>query len=364
MDGAGHIEALSLSFTVGTGAGILLFSHLPGSIPGAAASAVLLLMGVPLLLRKRICLWTEGRLQFLLPLLFLATGLFCGITASFEGVSTLSPLTVLSEEAAGGLRQRIDALGFSSPETAALLKALLTGDRSTLSKGTVAAFRGSGASHILALSGLHIGIIYLLLDHLTRPLGRFPLSRILRWSLVVLASGFFTLMTGAAPSIVRAFLFILIRESLLLSGRSAPGERVLCLALFFQLVLSPLSIRSVGFQLSYLAVAGIFLLYPTLESWYPAGICHDPLRWIWKSAALSISCQVTTAPLAWYRFHAFPRHFLLTNLLALPLTSLLMGLSLLTLAWSAVAPCPGLLVRATEAAATALIHCLEIISGM
>lgn len=364
MDGAGHIEALSLSFTVGTGAGILLCSLFPGPPPAALPTALMLLIGGALLSRDRLRLLPENRLAILLPLLFLTAGLFSGLTASYEGISLPSRLGALAEAAGEGLKRHIDRTGFASGETAALLKALLTGDRSSLSRETVAAFRGSGASHILALSGLHIGIIYLLLDALTRVLGRFPLSRLLRWALVVVSAAFFTLMTGASPSIVRAFLFILIRESLLLSGRTVRGERVLCLALFVQLVLSPLSIRSLGFQLSYLAVGGIFLLYPTLEKWYPEGLRHDPLRWIWKSAALSISCQVTTAPLAWYRFHAFPRHFLLTNLLALPLTSLVMGLGILTLAWSAVSPCPPLLLKATDAAATALIQCLEIISGM
>lgn len=359
-----NIEALTVSFTMGVIAGSFLCGMSPGMLPAAIPTTLLLALTIPLLFRHRL---TQTRSPWLLPLiltLFLLAGLLATVTASYEGVSAPSRLSLFAEDAVHALRANIDRLGFASSETAPLLKALLTGDKSDLSRGTVSAFRGSGASHILALSGLHIGIIYLLLDYLTRLAGRSPLSRILRYGFVLLASAFFTLMTGATPSIVRAFLFILINETLRLTGRPRNPVRVLCLALFIQLVLSPLSIRSIGFQLSYLAMSGIFLLYPILERWYPDGGRRDPMRWIWKSAALSISCQVFTAPLVWHCFHSFPRHFLLTNLLALPLTSLVMGSAILTLAWSVLAPCPTWLLQATDLLSTALIRTLEIISSM
>jgi competence protein ComEC len=139
---------------------------------------------------------------------------------------------------------------------------------------------------------------------------------------------------------------------------------VLCLALLVQLVLDPSAIRSLGFQLSYLAMSGILLLYPILERWYPASAPWDPFRRIWKGAALSISCQVFTAPLVWLRFHTFPRHFLLTNLLALPLTTALVGCAVLTLGLSAAGICPELLIKATDALCTLLQRTLEIIADM
>ena len=79
---------------------------------------------------------------------------------------------------------------------------------------------------------------------------------------------------------------------------------------------------------------------------------------------MTISCQLFTAPLAWHYFHTFPRHFLLTNLLALPLTGILMGAGILSLAWSAFAPCPKILLGATDILAEALMKTLEIISSM
>ncbi len=219
-------------------------------------------------------------------------------------------------------------------------------------------------TNVLALSGLHIGIIYLFFDKLTRVLGRTPAARRIRFGLIVIGAGFFTLMTGAGASIVRAFLFITINETLHLLGRPRKAVRVLCLALMLQLVLNPGAIREVGFQLSYLAMAGIFLLSPVLEAWYPPSVSWDPMRKIWSMAALSISCQLFTGPLAWLRFHSFPKYFLLTNLLAIPLTTALMAIAVTTVALGALGWCPVLLIQATDGLCRLLVWVLEIIASM
>ena len=119
------------------------------------------------------------------------------------------------------------------------------------------------------LSGLHLGILYLMLLWITAPLGNSRVSRIVRFLLIVSASGFYSLLTGAGPSIVRAFLFILLNEACKLAGREREPLRVLLAGLTIQLALKPGVIASVGFQLSYLAMTGIYLLYPMLESLYP-----------------------------------------------------------------------------------------------
>lgn len=361
---AGNIEAYTILYTIGVAAGTILTGMAPGMPYGTLGALLLLLLSLPFVLREKVVRLREKQALILFFPCFFLLGVFCSLTASFETIRGGGLIEDFALRAVERLRAHIDAQAFPSGGTAPLLKAFLTGDRSGLSAETVAVFRGSGASHLLALSGLHIGIIYLLFDKLTWVMGRSPLARALRYGVIVLLAGFFTLMTGASPSIVRAFLFIFISETLRLAGRERKASRVLCLALFIQLVLSPESIRSVGFQLSYLAMAGIFLIYPVMEKWYPEGLKYDPLRWIWKSAALTISCQAFTAPLAWYRFHTFPRHFLLTNLLALPLTSMLMASAILTLVWSALFPCPEFLLRATDFLSTTLIQALEIISGM
>ena len=245
-----------------------------------------------------------------------------------------------------------------------MLKALLTGDRSELSRDTVRVFRESGGAHLLALSGLHIGILYLFLSRLLWPLGNSLRARGIRYVLTVLAAALFTLVTGASPSIVRAFLFIFINETARLSGRPRNALRVLSTALLVQLVMDPSAITSVGFQLSYLAMAGIFLLYPRLEAWWPKGPRIDPLRKVWQAAALSISCQAFTGPLAWYRFHTFPTYFLITNLFAMPVTTLLMGSAVTTLALRSLGCCPAFLIQVTDTLCGVLTRILQIISSM
>ena len=319
---------------------------------------------LPVLFRKKLCICPDKLAVGLVWAAFLLLGLFCALSRSVPGMEETSALQIWAYGAADALRARIDALPFKADVTAPLLKAFLTADRSGLQADTIQAFRVSGASHLLALSGLHMGIIYLLLDKFTKPWGGSQAAAILRFVLFGLGGGFFTLMTGASPSIVRAYLFILIGEILRVSGRPRKASRVLCLALLVQLVLDPSVIRTVGFQLSYLAMAGIFLLYPLLKDLYPSDSRWDPFRRIWQASALAISCQVFTGPLAWLRFHTFPRHFLLTNLLCIPITTGLLSAAVCALLLDAVHLCPHFLIQITDSLSRLLVFILEVIAGM
>ena len=350
------IEALAVHFTAGVAAGALLL-RLPAD-PAILSTGLLFVLASLLV----IVLKTE-RGGLLFPA-FLLLGAFCAFADAFPGADTTTFLERRASAWAERLRAFIDGIPFPSAGTAPLLKALLTGDRSGLSQETVRVFRESGGAHLLALSGLHIGILYLLLTRLLWPLGNSPRARRVRYALIVLAAGLFTLMTGASPSIVRAFLFIFLNETARIACRPRDPLRILSTALLIQLVLTPSAISSTGFQLSYLAMAGIFLLFPILDGWYPEAPRIDPVRKIWEAAALSISCQVFTGPLAWFRFHTFPIYFLLTNLFALPLITLLMGSAVTTLVLRGIHCCPGFFVRATDWLCQALVWILQVISSM
>lgn len=254
----------------------------------------------------------------------------------------------------------IDMLPFSSSATNALIKALLTGDRGCLPKETVEAFRASGASHILALSGMHLGIIYMMISRCLSFAGNSPAAVRIRSMLTISLCGLYTGATGAGPSIVRAYIFILYVEAARLSGRRATTAGIMPGSLALQLMISPLSAKSIGFQLSYAAMAGIAFIYPVLNKFRVGG----PLHRIWNTAALSISCQLTAGPIAFLYFGTFPGYFLLTNLIALPLASLIIPLALLSLALSCAGACPGFLIQATEKAAGLLTSSLTIIAGM
>ncbi|MBR6932526.1 MAG: ComEC/Rec2 family competence protein [Bacteroidales bacterium] len=357
METSRKIEALSALFAAGVFAGSLLPDG--GSAPYLWASILFSALAALLY-------FTRKDSGFLPPCLCLfLCGALCFLTSSFAVPVREHPLRDLADTACGVLKERIDALPFRKSETAALLKALLTGDRSSLAKETVAVFRKAGASHLLALSGLHIGILYLLLGYVLAPVGHSPAARTGKSLLTVLLAWFYALMTGASPSILRATLFITIRETAGLLHRKRDPLKVLSLALVLQLAFSPSAIRSVGFQLSYAAMLGIFLIHPWLSSFYPsAGKRPDPVRKIWEAASLSLSCQVTTAPIVWICFRSFPVYFLITNLIAIPLTTLLVGTSVALLLLSFAGICPDAAVRLTEGLADALLGALRVIASM
>jgi len=359
MAEAKSIETLSVSFTAGVMAGTMLSSPSPTLL-----CFLLFVLTLPCFFQRRIVQLPTAPTLFLMAGTFLLLGCFCVWNSALPGVESTGPIRSLADHSAFRLRALIGSLPFRSPDTAPLLQALLTGDRSGLSPQIQGVFRASGASHLLALSGLHMGIIYLVFDRITRLMGRSPAIRKLRYVLLLSAAGFFTLMTGAGPSLERAFLFIAVSETLRLLNRPRSPLRVLCLALLVQLATDPSAISSLGFQLSYLAMAGLILLYPVLESWYPSGSKWDPMRKIWTMAALGISCQVFTAPLAWLRFHTFPRFFLLTNLLAMPVTTVLMAIAVGTVTLSALGCCPAVLYTATDGLCRLLLWILEIIASM
>ncbi len=360
MERAKSIEALSVFFTLGVMAGTV--------VPAGASiwlSAILLpLLCVPVLFRDRLRLLAEAPALTAIIASFLLLGLFCAVNARQGSISSVSALGAATSSAAHGLRAVIDSVPFGADVTSPLLKAFLTGDRSELPRELVAVFRSSGASHLLALSGLHIGILYLIFDKLTWPFGRTRAALWIRYVSIAAAGGFFTLMTGASPSIVRAYLFIFIRETLRMTGKPQKATRVLCLALLVQLVIDPSAIKSVGFQLSYLAMAGIFILNPFLSGLYPSAGRWDPFRRIWNAVSLTVSCQAFTAPLSWHYFHTFPRHFLLTNLMAIPLTTLLVGTAVVTVVLSAFGICPAFMIATTDGLCSLLVWVLEVISGL
>lgn len=356
-------DVVLISFPFAAGVALAQFCPFPLFHISLAFSAILILLALGGVL--------NGRAWFVA--MFFAVGMLCGAAGGdsftafgMTGWNGMAEGRGIAGRALTRTDEMIRSIPFLHGSTNELLRALLTGQRDGLSRETVAAFRAAGASHILALSGLHLGIIYLLLSKLLSVLGNGRTVAVVRSILIVAASAFYALMTGASPSIVRALLFITINETM----RHFPGRRkdplaVWCCALIIQLVVSPWVIRSVGFQLSYLAMLGIFTIFPWLEGFYPKpSKGWSLMRWIWVSMALSISCQVFTAPLAWLRFGTFPKYFLLTNLLALPLTSLLMFSSVACLLLSVFGCCPAWLVWTTDSLAELLQGCLSIIASL
>ena len=184
-EGVKNIECLSLFFTAGVALGTVLVTP--------SAGLLLPFLALPFFLQKRMIRWPEEVSVGLLLATFLLLGIFSARSAALPVADEETSLEVFCASAAARVRALIDAIPFPSQGTAHLLKALLTGDRSSLSPETVQVFRGSGASHLLALSGLHMGILYLLFDYLTKALGNSPTARRIRFGLI-LGAAFLPLM--------------------------------------------------------------------------------------------------------------------------------------------------------------------------
>ena len=222
-------------------------------------------------------------------------------------------------------------LGFQG-DVLAVLSALTTGVREDLSDELRESYSVAGVSHVLALSGLHIGLIYGLLLMVFMPMWRKewwmkPLS-----CMVTIATlWLFALFTGLSSSVVRAsFMFSVYALATFREERPA-SLHVLSLTAFCMLLVRPLWLFDVGFQLSFVAVASIIILHPRISNMLP-NLKNRLYNWAKGLLTVSLAAQIGTAPIVILYFHRFSTHFLLSNLLILPLVTMIMYTAVLMLA--------------------------------
>ena len=210
-----------------------------------------------------------------------------------------------------------------------VLSALTLGDKRGLSKEVRTAYSEAGASHVLALSGMHVGVIYGILALGLRVLLRRRNLRWLRELLILVALWLFALLVGMSASVVRAVamctLYILARW---LSDDSSSPLHILSLTALLMLLLRPLYLFDVGFQLSFMAMASILWVEPYLEIFFRRHSLHPILGFFVGLLCMSLSAQMGTFPLVLYHFGTFPTYFLLTNLVVVPCLSVVLMFSL------------------------------------
>lgn len=372
------IAGIALFFIAGTAAGEILctaarLSAAAAAIFAAASALLAALMYLKCRPRRdtRESSLSENKyVRVIIPAMFLLAGMSGAAGDRFGSCirirDTFLPASLLHEAAVScseAFRAAIDAVPFGDRDCNALAKALLSGDKSGVSRTINDAFRESGASHILALSGMHLGVMYWILLKMTSVFGNFPAARKTRSCLIILISAWYTLITGASASLVRALLFISLNESAKMAGRETRPMNTFFIALVIQLTISPHNVTEAGFQLSYLAMAGIYLVYPKMKDWYP-GNGRNPLKRLWDTAALSISCQLFTGPAVWLIFGTFPKYFLVTNLLAVPLSTFIMILSAATVFLHHFGLCPDFLISLGTESIRLLIDILTIVSSL
>lgn len=211
----------------------------------------------------------------------------------------------------------------------ALASTLILGYRATLSKATLDTYSKTGTIHALSVSGMHVGLIYLIINHTLAFLNQKRTWQYLKLFLILGLLWFYALLTGCTPSVLRSVIMLSVFLIGKTYSRPANTYNIISFAAFMMLVYDPFLIWDVGFQLSFLAVLGLIYLQPKLQACWPI-----PNKWgykLWGLIAMSLAAQLFTFPLSIYYFHQFPLFFLLSNLFILVPITLLMYLGILLL---------------------------------
>jgi len=237
----------------------------------------------------------------------------------------INPLSFL-RSVNGKIEKKLDHSPLSTASKN-LIKTLILGKRNALDQELIQAYANAGVIHILAISGLHIGIIMLFLGYALKPIKWITKSNGAYLLCVIASLWGFAVFTGNSPSVTRAVTMFTGFAIGKYSHRIHNTFHLLVVSFFLLLVIYPPFLFKVGFQMSYLAVLGIIKINPLIqELWRPRFLV---LRRFWEITCVCLAAQIAVAPLSIFYFHQFPGLFLLSNWLILPLFGLFLIVSLL-----------------------------------
>lgn len=251
-----------------------------------------------------------------------------------------------------------NAVDDKNDQAAAVVAAMVLGDKHAIDSTTKDEYTISGASHILALSGLHLGIIFTILTLL---LGSGIHRRWLSQAVINLTIWTYAVVVGLGTSVVRSALMLTIYSLCLVAGRRKASVNALAFAAVVIIVGNPLFLWDVGFQMSFMAVLAIVVFYQPLYRLLPKGgelttlsLANKLLKTIWGTAAVSLSAQIGTAPLVAYYFERFSCYFLLTNYIVIPCATIIIYLAIAVAATAWWTAASSLLTTVLGAVATFL----------
>ena len=227
-----------------------------------------------------------------------------------------------------------------SSEVRAIVLALVLGLQDALDPMLRDAYAGVGTMHVLAVSGLHVGILYGLLRVLLSLLSNIRYARWFSPAISLAALWLYAFVTGLSPSVLRATTMFTLVVIAKIIGRKSSMYNTLASSAFLLLLQDPLLLFSVGFQLSYLAVLGIVYLQPRIYHWL--SLKNFWLDKLWLLSSVSLAAQMATIPLSIYYFHQFPTYFLIANWVVVPAASLILCLGvgvLMTSFWAGLSAC-------------------------
>lgn len=215
-----------------------------------------------------------------------------------------------------------------SSEARATLMAIGMGDKSGLERETKTDFSNAGAIHIMAVSGLHVGLIWMFFNFLTAFAAGKKAGKCLQFLFISFIIWGYALFTGLSTSVTRSCLMFTIVGFGSVISKKPVSLNTVFLAAFIQLLMDPDVLQDLGFQFSYTAVFGILLFQKIIRGLFPSG--NRIVSYFFDLISVSLSAQVLTFPLTIHYFHQFPVYFLLTNILVIPLVTLIMFLFILS----------------------------------
>jgi len=247
-------------------------------------------------------------------------------------------------------------------EELAVLSALTLGYKRGLDTDTKEVFSSAGAMHVLAVSGLHTGIVFMVLSFCFGFLKKRQPGKILYFIIVSVSLWFYAFLTGLSPSVSRAAMmltFVITGEAL---SRRADIYNILAASAFFLLLINPDNLFDAGFQLSYSAVFGIVFLQPRLAGLI--SVRYRPLRYLWMLFTVSLAAQVTTFPLSVFYFSQFPVYFWISGLIVIPVVTILAPMGFLLLIFHNIPDVVRMLTWITENLTVSLISVLKAIDRL
>ncbi|WP_115461178.1 ComEC/Rec2 family competence protein [Winogradskyella aurantiaca] len=262
-------------------------------------------------------------------------------------VASESPTTIYgyTDKLRRRINTKLNEVGFNS-ETIQMINALILGQKQDIDPDIYNSYINVGTVHILAVSGLHVGIILLILTWLFKPFLYLKYGRLIRVSLILVLLWGFAFVAGLSPSVTRSVtMFSLVSFAMHLK-RETNIFNTLITSAFILLLINPNILFEVGFQLSYSAVLSIVLFQPLICSiWKPK---YKLSIYLWQIFGVTLAAQLGVAPLSLYYFHQFPGLFFVSNLVVVPLLGLILGLGLLVIILSLFNVIPAFLVEVFE----------------
>ncbi|WP_028283356.1 ComEC/Rec2 family competence protein [Olleya marilimosa] len=210
-----------------------------------------------------------------------------------------------------------------------IINALILGQRQNITKEVYDNYTNAGAIHILAVSGLHVGIILLILNLVFKPIERLKNGKFYKTLILVILLWTYALIAGGSASIIRATTMFSIVAIGINLKRPTNIYNTLAVSVFILLLIKPNFLFDVGFQLSYAAVIAIVSFQPIIEKlWTPK---YKIVTLLWQTLTVTVSAQFGIIPISLYYFHQFPSLFWLSNLIVIPFLSIILGLGLLVI---------------------------------